>query len=65
MVPVPSFVLRNLPILQINSLRGTFEGTFEGTFVIPNEGYQTSFLRESHIAAEFRENLLWTIHAYG
>ena len=64
MVPVPSFVLRNLPILQIlqiNSLRGTFEGTF----VIPNEGYQTSFLRESHIAAEFRENLLWTIHAYG
>ena len=29
MVPVPSFVLRNLPILQINSLRGTFEGNTE------------------------------------
>ena len=61
MVPVPSFVLRNLPILQINSLRGTKVPSK----VIPNEGYQTSFLRESHIAAEFRENLLWTIHAYG
>ena len=67
MVPVPSFVLRNLPILQINSLRGTFEGTFGNTERRLSDQFSQGITHRGRISGKLAldDPCIWIVsHAY-